>query len=50
VALNLSDAPVAVEGLRGRVLIGTDRCRDGSAVDGAVELGPWEGVVLELGA
>ena len=30
-ALNLSDAEVAVEGLRGRVAIATDRARDGEA-------------------
>ena len=45
VALNLSDAPVEVPGLRGRIEIGTDRARDGEAIDGAVALGPWEGVV-----
>ncbi len=47
-AVNLSDAAVAARGLDGRVVIGTDRGRDGEAVDGAIELGPWEGVVVEL--
>jgi len=46
VALNLSDAPVTVPGLSGRVEIATDRARDDEAVDDAVALGPWEGVVL----
>jgi alpha-glucosidase len=44
VALNLSDAPVAVD-LAGTVLIGTGRARDGRRFDG--RLGPWEGVVLD---
>ena len=47
VALNLSDGPVEFPELRGAVLIGTDRGRDGERVEGGLELGPWEGVVLE---
>ena len=47
VALNLSDAEVTVEGLRGRVAIATDRARDGEAVDGALTLGAWQGAVVE---
>jgi alpha-glucosidase len=47
VAVNLSDGDVTVEALRGRVAIGTDRARDGEAVDGAVALGPWEAIVVE---
>ena len=34
-----------VEGLAGRVAIATDRARDGEAVDGALTLGAWQGVV-----
>lgn len=49
VAVNLSDAAVSVDGLAGRVAIGTDRARDGAAVSGAIDLRPWEGVVVELG-
>jgi len=45
-ALNLSDAPVEIQ-LEGRILIGTDRTRDGEPVDGALRLAPWEGAVLE---
>jgi len=45
VALNLSDAGVVVPGLSGRVEIGTDRARDGEALEGSVALGPWEGVI-----
>ncbi len=47
IAVNLSPAPVTVDGVRGRVAIGTDRGRDGVAVDGAIELAAWEGVVVE---
>ena len=31
-----------------RVLVGTDRARDGESA-AALELGPWEGAVLDLG-
>ena len=48
VAVNLGEAAVVVEGLVGRVLVGTDRGRDGSEVAGEVELAPGEGVVVEL--
>lgn len=49
VALNLSGAPVAVEGLTGRVLICTQRGRDGERVRGTLVLRPWEGAVLAAG-
>ncbi len=48
VAVNFSKADVTVEGLTGRVAIGTDRTRDGEAADGRVRLGAYEGVVIEL--
>jgi alpha-glucosidase len=48
VALNLSDAEVTVDGAAGRVAIATDRARDGEQVDGALRLGPYEGVVVEV--
>jgi len=48
VVLNLADAAVVVEELQGEVAIGTDRARDGQAVPGSLELGPWEGVVVRL--
>jgi alpha-glucosidase len=47
VAVNLSGTPVEVDGLAGRVAVGTDRARDGEAVDGVLALGPYEGVVVE---
>jgi alpha-glucosidase len=49
VAVNLSDAPVEVSGLAGRIALATDRARDGETVTGALALAPWEGVVVELG-
>jgi alpha-glucosidase len=48
VALNLADEAVAVEGLSGEVLLGTDRGRDGTQVEGTLELAPWEAVVVAL--
>ena len=39
---------VEVPGLRGSVLVATDRARDGERVDGALRLGPWQGAVLAL--
>jgi glycosidase len=48
IALNLTDRQQAIPGAGpGRVLIGTDRSRDGQPVDAAVGLGPNEGVVVE---
>ena len=47
VALNLSDTEVTVEGLSGRVVIATDRARDGEAVDGSLTLAAWQGAVIE---
>jgi hypothetical protein len=46
VAVNFGAAAVELEGLGGRVLVGTDRARDGEAFPGA--LAPGEGVVVEL--
>jgi alpha-glucosidase len=48
VALNLSGERVEVDGPAGVVLVGTDRARDGERVAGKLELGPYEGAVLEL--
>jgi alpha-glucosidase len=48
VALNLSDAEAAVEGVGGRVAMATDRAREGEEIDGTVRLGAHEGVVIEL--
>jgi alpha-glucosidase len=48
VALNLSAAEVTVEDVRGRVVIATDRARDGETFERALTLGAWQGVVIEL--
>jgi alpha-glucosidase len=45
VAVNLSDAPAPVEGVQGRVRLGTRREREGEEFEGRLDLGPWEGVV-----
>jgi alpha-glucosidase len=45
VALNLSDERATLE-LQGRIAIATQRRRDGEDVAGALELMPWEGVVV----
>ena len=49
VVLNLSDALDFVDiGSSGRIRLSTRRERDGEAVAGAVEVAPWEGVVVEV--
>ena len=45
IALNLSDEPVSVAGIRGTVVISTTRARDGERIDRALELSPWEGAI-----
>jgi glycosidase len=51
VILNLTGAPRSVPGAGpGRVLIGTNRERDGARVDRVVELQPNEALVIESGA
>ena len=46
VAVNMTDGTGAVDGVTGRVRIGTDRDRDGESVAGAVHLRGWEAVVV----
>ena len=48
VALNLAGADAPVAGLEGRIVLATDRARDGEAVGGDLTLGPWQGVIVEL--
>jgi hypothetical protein len=50
VAVNLSDAAASVDLGGGVVLIGTDRARDGAAIRDGIALGPFEAVVVDLGA
>jgi len=47
VAVSMTDGSGVVEGVTGRVLIGSDRTRDGAEVIGTLHLGPWEAVVVE---
>ena len=46
VAVNLSDRAAKVRGVDGTIRIDTGRGREGEAVAGAVELEPWQGVVV----
>jgi hypothetical protein len=47
VALNLCDADAALEGVRGAILIASNRARDEELVDGMLEIGPLEIGLLE---
>ena len=46
IALNFRDEEVGVHGVRGRVLIATERAHDGTDVAGVLRLGPAEAVVM----
>jgi len=46
VAANLGTAPAALAGVRGTVVLGTRRERDEELVDGLLELGPREAVIV----
>jgi alpha-glucosidase len=48
VALNMSGSELTVAGPAGRVAVATDRARDGEQVGGGLQLGAYEGVVVEL--
>jgi hypothetical protein len=50
VFVNCSDGDVAVADVAGRVVIGTDRARDGETITGSLHLGSWEGLVVDLDA
>jgi alpha-glucosidase len=47
VVVNLADSPTALTGVAGRVLVGTDRGRDGETTSGSVALRGWEALVIE---
>jgi alpha-glucosidase len=49
VLLNMNDRAAEVAGVSGTIMIGTTRSRDGETVDGAVRLGAWEGLVVDIG-
>jgi alpha-glucosidase len=48
VVVNCSDDDATFETGAARVLIGTDRARDGEPIDGALPLTGWEAVILDL--
>jgi len=48
VALNLSEGEATLDGIRGRVRIGTDRHREGSLLHGSLRMEGWEGLVVEM--
>jgi glycosidase len=47
VVVNMSDSEAHLEGVQGRIVVSTLRRRDGEAQDGALELEPWEGLVID---
>jgi alpha-glucosidase len=48
VMANMSDGQGVLEGVSGVIRLGTERGRDGTAVDGTLRLQGWEAVVVEL--
>jgi alpha-glucosidase len=48
VVLNMADQPATVSDVDGTVLLGTVRARAGEPVAGALELQPWDGVIVTL--
>jgi alpha-glucosidase len=47
VALNLSDDAARLDDVSGTIRISTTRARDGDGARAALELGPWEGLIVE---
>jgi len=50
VALNMTEAPAALGGVWGRVLVGSDRGDDGRRLDGRLDLRPWSAAVVAADA
>jgi hypothetical protein len=48
VVLNLSNAKKSMRGLSGKILISTDRSKDGDKIAGRLSLEPWQGVIIKL--
>ncbi len=44
--MNMSDTAVTFDGVRGAVTLSTDRTLEGAAVEGALTLEPWSGLVV----
>ena len=42
----MSDSDATVDGVRGTVTLGTDSTLEGAAIEGALTLGPWSGLVV----
>jgi hypothetical protein len=49
IVANLSDDPAILDGVEGRILVSSDRGRDGEDVVGLLRLSPWEAVVTATG-
>jgi alpha-glucosidase len=47
VLANLCDEPASLDGITGTVRVGTDRSRDGEAVDATLVVSAWEAVVVD---
>jgi len=50
VLANMTDGEVTLGTTAGRVLVGTDRRRDGELLSGTARLTGWEGLVVDVGA
>jgi glycosidase len=48
VAANLGGEPAVLQGVKGAIVIGTDRARDDEVLSGALELRPFEAVVASV--
>jgi len=48
VVVNLSESDATLDGISGRVSIGTNRTRDGEYLSGPVALSAWEALVVQL--
>jgi alpha-glucosidase len=47
VVLNMGEESVELDAASGTILMSTDRSRDGAELSGALEIGGWQGVILE---
>jgi len=49
VVANLSDDPATLDGVEGRILVSSDRGRDGEGIGGRLRLSPWAAAVTATG-
>jgi len=47
VVLNMSDSAKAITAPGGSITLATDRSLEGTAVEGALTVAPWTGLVIE---